>query len=119
MTTAAKTEAGTTTSPASGDAPLVIRAQHTPGPWKQVGREIWVEGGILTRSEVEQQTGSTYAASPDEVLANAALIAAAPEMYEALKMFIAWEDRTHDTSPAGQFNAAIEAARAILSKIDA
>lgn len=100
----------------SRDAPLVIRAQHTPGPWV-------AERGHLTDRiyGIKNVTRWNFLlrGKSEEAQANARLIAAAPEMYEALKMFIAWEDRTHDTSPAGQFNAAIAAARAILSKIEA
>jgi len=54
--------------------------------------------------------------SADVEAADARLIAAAPDMLEALRMLIAWEDDAHDTSPTSQYNAAVQAARAAIAK---
>ena len=66
-----------------------MSAQFTPGPWeadrtcvRNVGREHRFTAG-LTR---------TAYASADEMLANASLIAAAPELFEALIEGVAIEE---------------------------
>lgn len=49
---------------------------------------------------------------------NARLIAAAPELLDVARLLIAWEDETHDTSPAGQHERAVKAARAAIAKVE-
>jgi len=52
--------------------------KHTPGPWT-----VWEEGGVYVDSPT-YLVCSVYGPGP-AVLANARLIAAAPELLEALK----------------------------------
>ena len=58
-----------------------MNTKHTQGPWKLVGS--------TTVSDADQSVGianvSTYSIGEDEAAANARLIAAAPELLEALK----------------------------------
>jgi len=74
-----------------------MTSKHTPGPWHQLDyQDIEDEIEILSRD-------GTYISSIDadgqygleswkEIQANACLIAAAPEMYEALKRIKYWFD---------------------------
>ena len=66
-----------------------MKTTHTPGPWKidtnkhalrNMGKKTIVIGG-----KPEQITAEAFADSLGEAEANAALIAAAPELLEALK----------------------------------
>lgn len=49
--------------------------EHTPGPWQAEGQKVIKPGGMV-------HIASTYEGSPE---ANARLIAAAPELLEALE----------------------------------
>lgn len=69
-------------------------AKHTPGPWrvseqsptiiKQDMRMIGNESGVLIGS-ASGYTGSGFFPTDEEAVANARLIAAAPELLEALE----------------------------------
>jgi hypothetical protein len=54
--------------------------KHTPGPWK-IGKS---PKGLPYQLSIEPSIGCAYG-SGDEVKANARLMAAAPDMYEALR----------------------------------
>ena len=72
-----------------------MSTQHTPGPWEQIGSTVFavdetgtvnrfsvsVQGGYVCRTKGRPTADST---SEDELLANARLIAAAPNLLEAL-----------------------------------
>jgi len=94
-------------------------SKHTPGPWGLDGVHEVVDA---TSAGVVQLWH--WNKSNNERDANARLIAAAPEMYEALRELLAeWDaenDRTMEEDSAFQpDSAAIEAIRAVLAKIDA
>lgn len=66
------------------------KSKHTPGPWEVVGK--WYEPRIRSvETWIADTHGHTFGVhypqtvTPEEVVANAALIAAAPVMYELLK----------------------------------
>lgn len=61
-------------------------SKHTPGPWK-VDCERWIEGAGNRFVAKTAEKGFT-AAENEEQSANAALIAAAPELLEALRRCI-------------------------------
>jgi hypothetical protein len=64
--------------------------KHTPGPWRndpEIGVTFGPDGTAI-------QTGG--GGCGEEYRANAALIAAAPEMLEALKDMIDWQDGKGD-----------------------
>ena len=60
--------------------------KHTPGPWKARGSQVTASCLAYSNSRPNQVCYVELDGTPDgEVKANAALIAAAPEMLEALK----------------------------------
>jgi len=75
-----------------------MNAQHTPGPWEIGDRDIYgadgfavaeFDGVFIARNadpaKHPSEPGQCVDRSPDEVSANARLIAAAPELLEALE----------------------------------
>lgn len=56
-----------------------MNTTHTPGPWS-----VGAPTGLVNQISILPCIGVVYGAG-DEIKANAALIAAAPDMYEALK----------------------------------
>lgn len=61
---------------------------HTPGPWREHShRQIGPDAGIVC--EVWSAIGETDAERIAQADANAALIAAAPELHQALKTLLA------------------------------
>jgi hypothetical protein len=74
-----------------------MSAQFTPGPWDCVERTVFAldETGTVNRFSASVQTGfvrrqqgwdAAERTSTDELTANAHLIAAAPDLYEALEL---------------------------------
>ena len=77
--------------------------KYTPGPWEIVGSHVFTRLGASNRDGVEAHptdgwnvatinpwachtaSGEQQDLSPDEVMANTCLIAAAPELFEALE----------------------------------
>jgi hypothetical protein len=58
------------------------KTKFTPGPWTVGGN-----GGFINQLQIHPTIGCAYGAG-DEVKANAHLIAAAPDLYEALEDLI-------------------------------
>lgn len=81
----------------------------TKGPWMIDGLSEW-----LVRDHCGNRVASC-SLGRDETLANANLIAAAPDMAEALAAFIAI-DEDSDPTPQDRIDAAFAAARAVLVK---
>jgi hypothetical protein len=68
--------------------------KHTPGPWKvkPLGKQLYVEsesGAFVCDMQVSDNLGEMI--SP-QIQADAALIAAAPEMLKVLKDLLTWDD---------------------------
>lgn len=82
-----------------------MSAKHTPGPWTQHEGEVRAKNyGLISRS---------YYGKPDgEGVANARLIAAAPELLQALQGMVDY----YGTASANI--EALEAARAALAKAE-
>lgn len=61
--------------------------RYTPGPWRlfNKNRTVAVMAGDGPRNEVVSWTGFDASDFPKQVVANARLIAAAPELYETLR----------------------------------
>lgn len=75
-----------------------MKVQPTPGPWEQSGNIIWSpDNGVICELSEIRKTGyiaheGIGVTSPDweEAMANGRMIAAAPEMLEALKGMREW-----------------------------
>lgn len=75
--------------------------KHTPGPWLVIGSEVFTglgaenAEGIASRSDEGWMIADCDAGSLslDEVKANTALIAAAPDLLEALEVCLQCEER--------------------------
>lgn len=64
---------------------MSTETKFTPGPWQFVnGRQI---------RSAKDQIAQVWMMRNGEGVANARLIAAAPELYEALRVFIEWRDK--------------------------
>ena len=79
-------------------------SKHTPGPWRVNGggklRWISADSKVATHSDdVNRNTPSDNMVCESVYEADARLIAAAPELLEALRMFVVWYGRRdkHDT----------------------
>jgi len=64
-----------------------LRTAHTPGPWRHAAGLIVADGGAVATLPHNQGVVRPAARTPDEHAANARLIAAAPELLEALQAF--------------------------------
>lgn len=60
-------------------------AEHTPGPWEAIGAEVYAPAPATVRPLIAR----CIYGPPDE-RANAHLIAAAPDLLEALRYIVAW-----------------------------
>ena len=95
--------------------------QHSPGPWECVGFENLVvndeEGNTITCAP-----GGRYGATLGELRANARLIAAAPEMLEALKDMLetyAWKhEETAQNEGEHMLISAVRKARQTIAKAE-
>jgi hypothetical protein len=72
--------------------------QHTPGPWKAEGWNNLVVNSRDGDTIIIEPGGSKYA-KLEELQANALLIAAAPELLEALKGMMEWARRVKGYNP--------------------
>ena len=84
--------------------------KHTPGPWKQGNDRIECSEGYGVADLFTQRNDA-------ETKANARLIAAAPEMLEALEALVREFDDTYDGDPISmEKHEAIEKARNSIIK---
>lgn len=81
----------------------MTEAKYTPGPWKAVS-DVKNAGCLLVNPAVESKLGTPICridlysdAKNDQRQANASLIAAAPELLEALQSVLAWCHSPTDT----------------------
>jgi hypothetical protein len=80
----------------------MTQAQHTPGPWATNGpalivtNDAWHHEIAIVKNQNNNHSGSNV--SPEESEANACLIAAAPELLEALELLMnsRWLSIDHD-----------------------
>jgi len=91
-------------------------AKHTPGPWKAEGFGIWScvngENRRVACTEYDKGEGAYKVRTEAEAVANARLIAAAPELVKALENLV--EDCCKPQHL--QEISVLEAARAALRK---
>jgi hypothetical protein len=94
---------------------MTTQATFTPGPWRRAKLVIHTRGFVIANvlHELEPQSvGNSL-----EVTANADLIAAAPELYEALRKMLRYSETTDDTS--SRCVEVEDVARAVLAKAEA
>jgi hypothetical protein len=75
-----------------------VMTAHTPGPWLVDGIEVFAEADCEAHPVADCACSHTCRAL-DELTANARLIAAAPDMYEAL-VYMADLFRDHTSDPS-------------------
>jgi hypothetical protein len=78
-----------------------MTTSHTPGPWLHIG-----QGDVVARSDKycggEKDIASVFLTRNDEDEANANLIAAAPDLLEALKRLMGGTTTLQDAQEAAQ-----------------
>jgi hypothetical protein len=90
-----------------------MSAKHTRGPWAaELGRNgsfsIEAERGGIANGLLVLASRNEHPLMADQMHANARMIAAAPELLEALQRFLkAWEDDSDGAGAAKQARAAI------------
>ena len=100
----------------------MTESKHTPGPW--TARELHPDGRIITMSGTYEISTPEYdvcatlpCGAPIRRLEDAALIAAAPELLEALELYVKWhnleDDESLDDGSGLLFDAATAATAAI------
>ncbi len=102
-----------------------MKQQHTKGPW--VIDEFYENGGFYKIRSASENICHTHAFAPSgttpEAAANAALIAAAPDLYEALKAWLSADEIVQEKGPgvesAAAWVAAIQLRDAALQKVEA
>ena len=107
----------------TGGAGGTQMSKHTPGPWTN---DDGLVNGIESRTGRVEQTpsldifdaGDWPSALQDEAQANAKLIAAAPDMLAALKLFISTYAATQTHPTIIQEAAVISAIRAAIAKAE-
>jgi len=89
--------------------------QHTPGPWQIMTRDS-VGDNIFTESKPHRRIANTYG-DAEEYIANARLIAAAPDLLAALERIVAkYEAAPDGPLGCGFVNGDFFAARAAITK---
>lgn len=85
-----------------------MSTKHTPGPWSVftgLGGSSYIFPGIESEAsgcsviifgEKDGDESGVRGRSPDEARANARLIAAAPDLLEALRLWQVWDDTPRD-----------------------
>lgn len=110
---------------ASAPTEPIVLQQHTPGPWTAVTQTHDIKGRELDFPEsvvqINQIPGGVVARMTMQVehKANARLIAAAPEMLEALRLLMKAEDMQNGARGGctmGAISSAIDAARLAITK---
>ena len=77
---------------------MALSGQHTPGPWKATGNEIWTDyPGVPLKVATATRFAPMNGIDTD---ANARLIAAAPELLKAIELIL---PLAKGYSPGGQF----------------
>lgn len=95
-----------------------MNTEHTVGPWHT---ERIVTSAISIRSDngfIVGEARADYVMPPNEADANARLIAAAPELAEALRAIVSLVDREDEGGFVYCDDPEITTARAVLAKIE-
>lgn len=88
----------------------MIKSKHTPGKWAFAGYDVYCSiPGMRRKPVIAVICNQDKAEHPSETEANGRLIAAAPELLEALQAFVSRAERLNgiDTGPLSMARAAI------------
>jgi hypothetical protein len=93
---------------------------HTPGPWKadDKGKAVFIPLRAHHCEQLGIQVGFVSWEDDKESLANARLIAAAPELLEALKFYGSSCDATESTPCGYEGNLCCKRARAAIARAE-
>lgn len=98
---------------------MASEAKHTPGPWKAKPSpyhdDVFIVQAGMPTNRVLARFGSDDEPVDETDLANAHLIAAAPDMYEALEMVVRGQESAEATGDA-EPHPVWEIARAAFAK---
>lgn len=91
-----------------------MKAQHTPGPWysSSDGSEIFDQTEHAPVAFINGANQDSQFRTGPQVMANARLISAAPDLLEALQRSLNWLS----SYPGGNANGVYEQARAAVAK---
>jgi hypothetical protein len=105
--------------------PAQEKAKHTPGPWKVVRDGNPLSAGIVAVIEhserflaVEEDHFGRPWCAPDTWEANARLIAAAPDLLEACRAVMWWNERVGGFSEPEDERDVLEPLRAAIAKAE-
>lgn len=87
----------------------------TPGPW-EISSNFTGPLVISPAGKKDDAIAYVFGTTFRQVQADARLIAAAPDMAEALEKLIGWEDTIRTYIPNGGLTSALTAARSALAK---
>jgi hypothetical protein len=106
--------AGDPAEPQSGqhEGEHMTTAKHTPGPWS-----VTRIGGVARYLSIVNANGGEIVTTDLHQTANASLIAAAPELYAALRAIVEQESQQQDAET--RMHDMADLARAALAKVDA
>lgn len=93
----------------------VIKPKHTPGPWFAEGTAVFTKQGAYYVAETEIERKS-FTKRGGEARANAALIAAAPEMLEALEKMLRLVEIEYEGTHFPDVASKIDDARKAIAK---
>jgi hypothetical protein len=91
-----------------------MKSQPTPGAWRQVVTSVYA-GNLLLAVTPTRSASCPEAAQYDVDVANARLMAAAPDLLAALRELVAkYDAQGHDSPELGKARAAIDKAEGQL-----
>lgn len=100
---------------------------HTPGPWNVTNSHDWtgmegvafgIDDAAGMDGERDYHLATVVHGDPDELVANARLIAAAPDLLEALKGLVAWAEEYGGERPHRHCGCTYCVARAAIAKAE-
>jgi hypothetical protein len=95
-------------------------SEHTPGPWKAVGRGIFADsvqvGTASHPRDGEDNPDYKYPASYDQSLANARLMASAPDLLDALQGLVGLVELVIPTQTDPQHSAVARNHRLVAAR---
>lgn len=100
--------------------------KHTAGPWQDTGEydkkpfsdKGWLYTTIIADNSEKPALAIVYGETKQECQANAAVIAAAPELLEALQTVLSRVEHTNIHTPIGEMQDTWQILRAAIAKAE-